>query len=136
MVKIQVTYEGNLRCLATHDPSGTALTTDAPRDNQGKGEAFSPTDLVATALVTCAMTVMGIEARKLGVDLGGSTCDVEKEMVADPLRRIGRLPLRFRLPASVSPEHRARLEKIALTCPVNLSLGERVERPMTFEWTG
>jgi len=88
MVEIDIEYEGDLHCRAMHGPSSAVLSTDAPKDNQGKGEAFSPTDLLATALGACMMTVMGIYARTKGVDLKGTHVHVTKEMVADPRRRV------------------------------------------------
>jgi putative redox protein len=91
MVDIHILYKGELRCEATHEPSGTLLITDAPKDNHGLAQSFSPTDLVATALGTCIMTVMGIAARNLHVDLTGTKVVVRKEMVSKPLRRIGTL---------------------------------------------
>ena len=98
MVQIQLTYEGDLRCRATHAPSGASVVTDAPVDNQGKGESFSPTDLVATALGTCMVTIMGIQAEKHGWDLRGTTVLVDKAMVASPERRIGSLTVVIRVP--------------------------------------
>src|SRR5271169_1803564 len=98
MVNIQIEYQGDLHCKATHGPSGAELSTDAPRDNQGRGESFSPTDLVATALGTCMITVMGIAARKLNIDVSGVTATVEKEMTAAPPRRIERLTVRIHVP--------------------------------------
>ena len=91
MVAINIVYQGQLHCEATHAPSGATLETDAPKDNHGKGESFSPTDLVATALGSCMLTVMGITARMLDIDLTGARVQVEKEMVASPIRRIGKL---------------------------------------------
>ena len=93
MVTISVVYEGELRCRATHDPSGEELRTDAPVDNHGRGESFSPTDLVGVAMGTCMVTIMGIAADKRGLDLTGTTVRVEKRMVADPKRRIGALEI-------------------------------------------
>ncbi len=132
MVEIKVDYVGGLRCTATHGPSGTQLTTDAPKDNQGLGESFSPTDLVATALVTCMLSIMGIVAKRHGWKLEGARGHVVKEMVADPQRRIGRLPIRLELPAGLPKEARAALEHAALTCPVHLSVNPAIERPVTF----
>ena len=132
MVSIQVDYTGGLRCTATHGPSGATLATDAPKDNQGLGESFSPTDLLATALVTCMLSIMGIVARKNGWKLEGARGLVEKQMVADPLRRIARLPIRLELPAGLPKEARPILEHAALTCPVHLSVNPAIERPVTF----
>ncbi|MDB4423191.1 OsmC family protein, partial [Rhodopirellula sp.] len=88
-VEIKVGYTGQLRCEATHGPSGEKLSTDAPTDNGGKGESFSPTDLVATALGTCVMTILGLVAERHDLDLGGTQIQVTKEMITEPVRRIG-----------------------------------------------
>src|ERR1700761_299735 len=98
MVAIELQYQGDLHTKATHGPSGAELTTDAPKDNQGRGESFSPTDLVATALGSCMLTVMGIMARTLDVDIAGATATVEKEMAAAPSRRIARLAVTIHVP--------------------------------------
>jgi putative redox protein len=134
MVEIDITYEGDLRCTAVHGPSGTTMRTDAPKDNMGKGESFSPTDLVAAGLGTCMMTIMGIAARKLGVDLTGTRVKVVKEMAAAPARRIARLTVEISVPRAVKPEQRRQLESAAHTCPVSKSLREDVEAPVTFHW--
>src|SRR5438128_8765901 len=98
MVKVNVSYTGDLRCDAMHGPSNAKIATDAPTDNKGKGEAFSPTDLVATALATCMSTTMGIKAQELGVDLRGMTISVQKEMSKDAPRRIIGLPSEIHIP--------------------------------------
>lgn len=137
MVRIHSIYRGELRCEATHGPSSSELVTDAPVDNQGRGEAFSPTDLVATALATCMLTTMGIAAQKHGWVLEGATADVEKGMVAEPVRRIGELAVVIRVPDQSGPRserERTVLERAALTCPVHKSLGPEVEIPITFHW--
>jgi putative redox protein len=123
-VEIDITYQGDLHCLATHGPSGTTLLTDAPVDNGGKGELFSPTDLVATALGTCLATVMGLVAHRLATDLAGMRVHVVKEMAAAPVRRIGRLGVTITLPPGrgLSAADRARLEHAANLCPVKQSL--------------
>ena len=136
MVKIDVSYDGGLRCQATHGPSGCRLLTDAPVDNQGKGESFSPTDLVATALATCMLTTMGIVAERHGWEMAGSTGSVEKAMVADPARRIGRLTVVLRIAGDHDAKTRAALERAALTCPVHKSLRPEVEIPVRIEWVG
>ncbi len=92
MTEIQIAYEGKLRCVARHVDSGATLITDAPKDNMGNGQSFSPTDLVATALGTCMMTIMGIAAQRMEIDLSGSTVTVTKEMVQTPVRRIAPWP--------------------------------------------
>ena len=136
MVAIEVVYQGELRTLATHGPSKGTLITDAPVDNQGKGASFSPTDLVATALGTCMLTTMGIVAKRHGWLLEGATCTVEKHMVADPERRIGKLTVEIRVPRAFGEKERTILERTAFTCPVHKSLDPRVEIPVTFHWGG
>jgi putative redox protein len=133
--EIDITYEGDLHCRAVHGPSGAVIQTDAPTDNQGRGEAFSPTDMLATSLGVCMMTVMGIFARRHEIDLKGSKVHVTKEMVADPDRRVSRLTVTIDLPASVPQEWRAALEKAGMTCPVHKSLPDSVERPVTFRYS-
>lgn len=134
MVAIQVEYQGDLHCKAVHGPSGSVLATDAPTDNQGRGESFSPTDLVATALGTCMVTTMGILARTLNLDISGATATVEKEMTAAPPRKIQRLRVKIRVPQPHSSENREKLERAAHTCPVVRSLHPDVEIPVEFVW--
>ena len=134
MVAINIEYVGNLHCKATHVPSGIELITDAPADNMGKGEAFSPTDLVATALGTCILTVMGTKAQSMGIDLTGSTVVVDKEMTSDP-RRISRLATSVVVPHQISDRDRKVLEAAAFTCPVHKSMSSEVAMPITFEWS-
>ena len=136
MVQIEVTYEGSLRCTARHGPSGNKLLTDAPVDNQGKGESFSPTDLVATALGTCIATTMGIFAERHEIDLRGMTVSVTKEMTTVPVRRIARLTTAVRVATVVSPPHRDALQRAALACPVHQSLHPEVDKPVVFHWAG
>lgn len=135
MVQISIEYTGQLHCSATHGPSGTVLPTDAPTDNQGKGESFSPTDLVATALGTCIATTMGIVAEQHGVELKGMTVQVTKEMVNDP-RRIGRLTTEVHIPLPPDHPRRELLERTGLGCPVHRSLPPEMERPTKFFWEG
>jgi putative redox protein len=134
MVEIQIAYQGKLRCSATHVDSGATLLTDAPKDNMGNGESFSPTDLVATALGTCMLTTMGIAAQRMEIDLSGTTVKVTKEMVLAPTRRIARLSVTFHVPMSLTPEQRQKLENAAMTCPVHKSLRPEVEIPVSFKW--
>jgi putative redox protein len=134
MVEIQISYQGQLRCQAVHGPSGTVLSTDAPVDNMGRGESFSPTDLVATGLGTCLMTIMGIVAQRHGLDLTGSTVRVTKEMTSAPPRRIARLTVDITVPRSISEDDRRRLENAAHTCPAHRSLHPDIETPITFHW--
>jgi putative redox protein len=133
-VNIDVECLGGLRTRATHGPSGTTLLTAAPKDNQGDGSSFSPTDLAATAFATCALTVMAIAARKHGVELDGATAHVEKVMSTDAPRRIVALPLLIEVPGGVPEELRERLENAARTCPVAQSLSPDVDAPMSFVW--
>src|SRR5258708_29051422 len=106
MVRVDVSYEGNLRCRSIHEPSGTVLLTDAPKDNQGNGESFSPTDLVATALGTCMLTTMGIVANRHNIDLTGSKIRVLKNMTSTPYRRIAKLVIEISCPAAVPEANR------------------------------
>lgn len=124
MVPISIVYQGELRCTAVHDNSGTTLITDAPKDNFGKAESFSPTDLVATALGSCMITTMGIIAQKeqLNVNLDGTRIAIEKHMSTAGPRRIAKLAAVFTFPAGISSNYRARLKEIGDTCPVAKSL--------------
>src|SRR5438552_3428997 len=132
-VEVTGEYLGDLCVSMTHGPSGVSLTTEAPVDNGGTGGAFSPTDLVATALGSCMMTIMALVAKRDGIDMGGATVRVEKHMSADP-RRIARLPVAFRLPARLTPEERTKLENAARGCPVHRSLHPDVDSPIVFEY--
>jgi putative redox protein len=133
MVEVNIVYEGSLRCAATHVPSGTTLATDAPKDNMGKGESFSPTDLVGTALGTCMLTIMGIAAQNMNVDLRGTKVRVLKEMSASP-RRIGKLTVEFTIPTLLTHEQQEKLKNAAMTCPVHKSLHPDVQIPITFHF--
>ena len=137
-VEIDIVYEGQLHCVATHGPSGATLPTDAPVDNHGKGESFSPTDLVAAALGTCVMTIMGIVADRHQLDLTGTRIHVTKEMIQEPIRRIGRLAVTITVPAEkavrLSASDRSRLETAAHHCPVHQSLHPDVQAPIEFVW--
>jgi putative redox protein len=134
MVKITGEYHGDLHCSAVHEPSGNALSTDAPKDNQGRGAAFSPTDLVATGFATCIATSMAIAARKHGVEIAGIKYEVEKEMSADAPRRISRLTARLWLPSASRRVPAGVLENAAQTCPVHQSLSPSVEKVIEFIW--
>jgi len=131
-VEVTAVYEGELRCRLRHGPSGQTFVTDAPVDNHGKGEAISPTDLVAAALGSCMLTVMGIVAQRRQLDLTGTTATVTKEMVSQPVRRIGRLKTTIRFAKVFSPEARQLLERTAATCPVHQSLDPSIEAPVEF----
>jgi putative redox protein len=136
MVEIQIAYRGQLRCDAKHGPSGMPLTTDAPLDNKGKGEAFSPTDLVATALGTCMLTTMAIRTMDRGYPLDGSTIIVKKHMTQASPRRIETIDVRVRVPRGVEidAEGRELLAHAAHHCPVRLSIAEAIAVPVTIEW--
>lgn len=136
MVQVDITYDGDLRCTARHGPSGATIITDAPVDNHGKGQAFSPTDLVGAALGTCILTVMGIVAQRRGIDLRGSTATVQKEMAASPQRRIGKLNVQIHVPAQLDEKQRTMLENAAHTCPVHGSLHPDIEMSVQFTWGG
>ena len=131
-VTIDVAYDGDLHCTAVHGPSGSRLTTDAPVDNRGKGELFSPTDLVGTAMATCMLTIMGIAARDKGIDMSGTTARVVKEMSAVPRRHISRLTVTITLPAALDARCRAVLEAAAKGCPVYASLGPDTTVDLSF----
>jgi len=133
MVKVTVEYQGDLHCSAQHGPSGATLQTDAPVDNQGKGESFSPTDLVGTALGSCMATVMGIYARHKGIGLEGMRIEVTKEMTQSPPRKIARLSAEIWMPAGLA--RNPALEQAALTCPVHQSLHPDMEKPVNFHWS-
>ena len=136
MVNISIEYSGDLHCDATHGPSKSKIATDAPTDNKGKGEAFSPTDLVATALGTCMSTIMGMKAQDLGLDLRGMKVSVKKEMSKEGPRRIVRLPSEVHIPLPADCPYREALEQAALNCPVHKSLPNEIERPTKFFWEG
>lgn len=133
MTTIHTRYEGQLRCHAVHGPSGSALDTDAPTDNQGRGERFSPTDLVATALTTCILTLLGITAERQGWHLEGVTARVEKTMTSSGVRRIALLEVWIELPVDLSVERRQQLIRAGETCPVKESLEGAV--PMRLHWS-
>lgn len=132
MTTITCTYEGELRCTTVHDASGSTLTTDAPRDNEGLGSSFSPTDLIGTALGTCLLTIMGIVARRHGIDLRGARVRVTKRMTQAGVRRIEGLEARIALPAGLRDEQRSLLQRAAEQCPVKESLAASV--PMELHW--
>jgi len=137
MVQISVEYEGELHCLSIHGPSQAALSTDAPRDNLGKGEAFSASDLTATSLGVCMLTTMAIVAakRSLDVELLGTRAIVRKHMTATAPRRIQRIEVNVEVPLPESHAARETLEEAALNCPVALSLHPEIEKAVIFDWT-
>lgn len=130
----RVTYTGELRTKCEHLKSGNEFITDAPVDNNGLGEAFSPTDTVATGLASCMLTVMGIKAIGIDVNLAGATAEVTKHMASDP-RRISKIEVDFKLPLSVSKKNRTILERTANSCPVHHSLHPDIEKVVLFNWT-
>tara|TARA_B110001452_G_C15207501_1_gene418869 strand:- start:839 stop:1237 length:399 start_codon:yes stop_codon:yes gene_type:complete len=132
MVKIDATYDGNLRCTAIHGPSGAKLITDAPVDNMGKGESFSPTDLLATSMLTCIMTIVAIRAESKKIDISGMTGSIEKSMAASP-RRISKLEVIVNLPSNLDMEDRAWLITEGCNCPVCVSVSESMEVDVTFQ---
>lgn len=134
MVRIQTEYQGDLHCTSVHTPSRTELATDAPVDNQGRGESFSPTDLIATSLGTCMLTTMGIVARNLDFDLSGATATVDKEMSSTAPRRVVRLTTAIQIPRTATPDIQQRLENAAHTCPVKRSIHPDIETPIEFVW--
>jgi putative redox protein len=131
----QIIYKGDLRSTATHLQSGTIIETDAPTDNQGKGERFSPTDLVAAALGTCMVTTMAIKARTMDIRLDGTRVDVTKIMVSDP-RRIGKIIVHVFFPPGLNLDEKQKdlLERTARTCPVERTLHPDVELDIAFNW--
>ncbi len=134
MVSQNFSYIGQLRCKATHGPSKTELITDAPTDNQGRGESFSPTDLVVTALATCQITTMGIAVEKEGVNLDGTKVYAEKHMSADPPRRIVKIVVRLDFPTGIPKDQRGRIERIAQTCPVAKSIHPDIQVEQMFNY--
>ena len=129
----KVTYTGNLRTKSEHLRSGDSFITDAPIDNNGLGQAFSPTDTVATGLASCMITMMGIKANGLEVDLTNSTAEVTKHMEANP-RRISKIEVKLSLPSNISEKNRKILEHTANTCPVLYSLHPDIEKEIAFHW--
>ena len=132
MVRIDATYDGNLRCTATHGPSRKQLITDAPVDNKGKGESFSPTDLLATSMLTCIMTIVAIRADSKEIDVSEMTGSVEKTMASGP-RRVAKLEVVVNLPSGLDMEDRAWLITEGCNCPVCVSVSESMEVDVTFQ---
>ena len=129
----KVIYKGALRTEATHLRTGNTIITDAPTDNKGKGEAFSPTDLVATALASCMLTIMGIKADEMNINIEGTTAEVEKIMGTSP-RTIAQINVFINIPISTDKKTKKILEKSALTCPVDMSLSYSMIRDVKFIW--
>jgi uncharacterized OsmC-like protein len=133
MITSKVTYLGDLRTSSTHIQSGSVILSDAPVDNNGKGEAFSPTDTIANALASCMFTVMGIKARDLGVDFSGATAEVTKVMGTEP-RRIVAIQVVFSMPLDPDEKIKTVLERTAMTCPLYYSLHPDIEKDIVFHW--
>lgn len=133
MATSRVTYLGDLRTSSEHLLSGATIITDAPIDNHGKGEAFSPTDMVANSLATCMLTVMGIKATEMKVDFSGSTAEITKIMAADP-RRIAEIHITFEMNLVADEKTRTILERTAMTCPVHFSLHPEIKKEIIFNW--
>jgi uncharacterized OsmC-like protein len=129
MVEMNIVYVGEKHCELTHGPSKSVIETDAPKDNHGRGERFSPTDLMGASLASCALTTMAIKAEKDGVKIDGARARVEKHMQSDP-RRIASLPLEITMPPGIPTSYRAKIKEFAETCPVKLSLHPSVETPV------
>jgi len=133
MATAETTYLGELRTEAVHVQSGTRIITDAPLDNQGKGEAFSPTDLLAASLGSCMLTIMGIAARTHHINMDGAKCSVTKIMAANP-RRVAEITVDFKFPQQYTDKEKAILEHAGLTCPVHLSLHPDLKKTVSFGW--
>lgn len=133
MATSSIQYVGDLRTVCIHLQSGTEILTDAPTDNHGKGEAFSPTDLVATALGSCMVSIMAIKSKDLEVDLNDSTVSITKIMQAEP-RKIAKIEVVLNMSISTSEKNRIILERSAMTCPVFLSLHPDIEKAVTINW--
>lgn len=131
MVRIEAVYDGNLRCSATHIPSGQTLVTDAPVDNMGKGQSFSPTDLLAASMLNCMMTIIAIAADSRELDVSGMSGSVEKHMASGP-RRVSKLEVEISLPTDLNSEDRAWLIKRGLACPVHKSVSQEMEVEVQF----
>ncbi len=133
-VKQIIVYTGDLRCRAIHEPSQTEMITDAPVDNMGKGESFSPTDLVATSLASCLLTTLAIVAKRNKIELGPSRAEIEKHMTAAPPRRIAKLVCRITASGPTDPTMRKKLEAVLHSCPTHLSLHPDVIQDISIVW--
>jgi|SRR5690242_1319703 uncharacterized OsmC-like protein len=128
-----ITYTGNLRCEAVHLQSSSQMETDAPTDNRGKGERFSPTDLLCVSLATCMLTTMGIKAADMNVDISNSTANVTKHMASDP-RRVAKIEVTVSLPKNINEKERLILEKTGNNCPVAKSVHPDIELVLKYNW--
>lgn len=129
-----ITYKGNLRCEATHLQSGSVIETDAPTDNRGKGERFSPTDMLCVSLATCMLTTMGIKANDMNVNISGSKADVTKTMASDP-RRVAKIEVTVTLPKNINEKDRIILERTGNNCPVAKSVHPGIELALVYNWS-
>ncbi len=134
MATIETVYQGTLRTEATHVQSGTQILTDAPVDNHGKGEAFSPTDLLAASLGSCMLTIMGIAAREHQINIEKTDCKITKIMAPEPPRRVGEIIVELKFPETYTDKEKKILERAALTCPVYLSLHPDIKKTVSFGW--
>jgi putative redox protein len=135
MATATLVYEGELRCKATHNQSATVIETDAPTDNRGKGERFSPTDLLCVSLGTCIVTTMGIKAADMGIDLSGATLQVQKHMLSEP-RRVGKIDITISFPAtlSITEKDQIILQRVGDNCPVQKSIHPSLETNVVYNW--
>jgi len=129
----KVIYKGELRTEATHLKSGSTIITDAPIDNQGKGEAFSPTDLIATSLASCMLTIMGIKAKEMNLKIDGTSAKIEKIMTSQP-RKIAQINIMINVPTPADEKTKNIIERVARTCPVEMSLSTDIKREIKFQW--
>lgn len=129
----KVIYKGGLRTEATHLKSGSVIITDAPIDNQGQGEAFSPTDLIATSLASCMLTIMGIKAKEMNLKIEGTSAEIEKIMNSQP-RRIAEINILIKVPILADKKTREIIERVAISCPVDISLSADMKREIKFQW--
>lgn len=134
MVKINGIYQGTLKVRLDHESSGVSIVSSAPKDNQGLGDSFSPTDLLATALLSCKITLMGIEARRRELDITGTEGTVEKHMVADPFRRVGKLVVFIHVKGNISEDDKKALRYVADNCPVRKSISENIELEISYSF--
>ena len=135
MVEIEINYDGDLRCRAKHGLSGATIETDAPVDNHGLGEAFSPTDLCASSLGVCMLTILGIAAKKHGINVGDVKGRVIKEMSSDLPRRIAKITIEIHVPLPDDHPKRELIEQAAMSCPVHFSLHPDIQKEISWKWT-
>lgn len=134
MVEAHVTYKGVFRCSAKHGPSGNVIQTDAPKDNMGKGEAFSPTDLFATSLGICGITTIAIKMKEMDLNFDNTVVRIEKHMTIEPPRRVAKILVEYNFPEGIPDEYRNTITKIAESCPVALSMSDDVEKTYVYNF--